>query len=171
MRSSPTMRTNQQAIEIAGAPGKVWGNVLVPTRGTITVKITGDTLQGTVKTGLEKKESWTRIQNIDSIEILEAPIYVLLLIGGFLVLFGLSLLDKSFIFALIILLGCAAIIAFAINNKRRCLAIYSHRNTIAVFMNNSPNSYQQFSMNVLAIARQLNAPANAPTRQLQPQIP
>ena len=171
MKTSPTRQTNQQAIEITGAPGKAWGNVLVPTKGTITVKIIGDTLHGTVKTGLEKKESWIRIQNIDSIEILEAPIYVLLAIGGFLVLSGLNLLDKSFMFALVLILGGATVIAFAINNKRRCLAIYSHRNTIAVFMNNSPNNYQQFSMNVLAIARQLNTPVNVPTRQPQLQTP
>ena len=151
-----TMKINQEIVEIKGTPAQVWGNMLIPARGRITVQITGDTLLGKVKTGLEKKESWIRIQNIDSVEILEAPIYALLGLGGFLVLSGLGTLASSFEFGLILILGGIAIIHFALNNKRRCLVIYSHRNTIAVFMNKSPETYQQFSMNVLAIARQLN---------------
>ena len=46
------MHINQQVIEITGNPAQVWGNMLVPAKGRITVKITGDTLQGTTKTGL-----------------------------------------------------------------------------------------------------------------------
>lgn len=165
LKGSPTMRTNQQVVDITGAPAQVWGNILIPARGTITLKITGDILQGTVKTTLEKKESWTRIQNIDSIEILEAPIYALLFFGGFLLLSSLSTLAQSPVLGLILLLVDAAIIGWAINNKRRCLAIYSHRNTVAMFVNKPPEIYQQFSKNVLAIARQLNAPVNAPIKQ------
>lgn len=67
------MRINHSVTEITGSPARVWGNVL----------------QATHTTTLEKKESWTRIQNIDSIEIMEAPIYPLLEEGGFLCLFGL----------------------------------------------------------------------------------
>ena len=163
------MRTNQQVVDITGAPAQVWGNILIPARGTITLKITGDILQGTVKTALEKKESWTRIQNIDSIEILEAPIYALLFFGGFLLLSSLGTLAQSPVLGLILLLVGAAIIGWAINNKRRCLAIYSHRNTVAVFMNKPPEIYEQFSKNVLAIARQLNTPVDAPTKQPQSQ--
>lgn len=164
------MRINQQVIEITGVPAQLWGNVLVPSRGTMSVKITGDTLQGTVKTGLEKKEYWIRIQNIDSIEILESPIYALLGIGGFLIFSGLGALNPSFVLGLILILGGAAIIAYAISNKRRYLAIYSYRNTIVIFMNKSPEIYQQFAMNVLAFARKLNAPVNTPTRQPQTQV-
>ncbi|MBN3870148.1 hypothetical protein [Nostoc sp. JL33] len=34
MNGNTNMRTNQQVIEITGAPAQVWGNVLVPARGT-----------------------------------------------------------------------------------------------------------------------------------------
>lgn len=163
------MQTNQRVIEITGAPAQTWGNVLIPLKGTITVKITGDTLQVTIKTGLEKRESWTRIQNVDSIEILEAPIYALLSFGCFLIFIGLGTMNSSFIIGLLFVFGGAAMIAFAIKSKRRYLAIYSYRSTIAVFMKKSSDNYQQFAMNVLAIARHLNAPANAPTRQTQSQ--
>ncbi|MHC5827457.1 MAG: hypothetical protein ACYT04_69145, partial [Nostoc sp.] len=63
-----------------------------------------------------------------------------------------------------------ALIVYAITNKRRYLAIYSHRNAIVVFMNKSPELYQQFAMNVLALSRKLNAPSNTQTRQPQTQI-
>ena len=163
------MQTNQRVIEITGAPAQTWGNVLIPSAGTITVKISGDTLQATVKTGLEKKESWTRIQNIDSIEILEAPIYALLIFGGFLILLGLGILASSFIFGSLFIIGGAAIIVLTIKHKRRYLAFYSYRHTLAIFMIKSPDNYQQFAMNVLALARHLNTPANTPTRQPQSQ--
>ncbi|MBD2525646.1 hypothetical protein [Nostoc sp. FACHB-133] len=171
MNGNTNMRTTQQVTEITGAPAQIWGNVLVPARGTIIVKVTGDTLQGTTKTGLEKRETWIRIQNIDSAETLEAPIYALLGLGGFLAFSALGqLVNQSFVLGLILLLAGAGIILYAINNKRRYLAIYSHRNAIVVFMNKSPELYQQFAMNVLALSRKLNAPINTQTRQPQTQI-
>ncbi|WP_179069523.1 hypothetical protein [Nostoc sp. C052] len=36
--------------------------------------------------------------------------------------------------------------------------------------NKSPELYQQFAMNVLALSRKLNAPSNTQTRQPQTQI-
>ncbi|WP_322706520.1 hypothetical protein [Nostoc sp. DedQUE04] len=164
------MRTTQQVFEITGAPAQVWGNVLVPAKGTITVKVTGDTLQGTAKTGLEKKESWIRIQNIDSVEILESPIYALLVIGGFLAFSALGAFNQSFILGSILLVAGVGIILYAINNKRRYLAIYSHRNAVVIFMSKSPEIYQQFAMNVLALSRKLNTPMNTVTKQTQTQI-
>ena len=169
MRSSSSMHINQQVIEITGNPAQVWANMLVPAKGRITVKITGDTLQGITKTGLEKKESWTRIQNIDSIEILESPTYGLIGIGFFLIFSGWGALNRSSFLGLILFLGGAAIIVFAFKYKRRCLAIHSHRNTLVIFMNNSSDIYQQFAMNVLAIARKLNTPVSTPPRQAQTQ--
>ena len=163
------MRTNQQVTDITGTAAQVWGNTLIPSRGTIAVRINGDTLQATVKTGLEKKESWMRIQNVDSIEILEAPIYALLVLGAFIALSGLGSLAASPAVGLIFILIGVAIIMHSINNKRRYLAIYSHRNAIPVFMNKSPETYQQFAANVLTLSRQLNSPVNAPARQPQPQ--
>jgi hypothetical protein len=164
------MRTNQQATEITGAPAQVWGNVLVPARGTITVKVTGDTLIGTSKTGLEKKETWIRIQNVDSVEILEAPIYALLGFGIFLVFSALGAFSNSTSLGLILLLVAVALIVYALTNKRRYLAIYSYRNAIVVFMNKSPEIYQQFALNVLAFARKLNTPSNTSIKQPQTSI-
>jgi len=37
MNGNTNMRTNQQVVEITGAPAQVWGNILVPARGTIIV--------------------------------------------------------------------------------------------------------------------------------------
>lgn len=170
MNGSTNMRTTQQVMEITGAPAQVWGNVLVPAKGTITVKVTGDTLVGTAKTGLEKKETWIRIQNIDSVEILEAPIYALLSFGVFLIFSALGAFRNSFVLGLILLIAGVALIVYAITNKRRYLAIYSHRNAIVVFMNKSSEVYQQFAMNVLALSRKLNAPMNTATKQAQTQI-
>ncbi|WP_392530240.1 hypothetical protein [Nostoc sp. C117] len=169
MNGNTNMRTNQQVTEITGAPAQVWGNVLVPARGTILVKVTGDTLQGTTKTGLEKRETWIRIQNIDSVETLEAPIYALLGFGGFLAFSALGAFSNSSGLGLILLVAIALIV-YAITNKRRYLAIYSHRNAIVIFMNKSPEVYQQFAMNVLALSRKLNTPSNTQTRQPQTQI-
>ncbi|MDB9372331.1 hypothetical protein [Nodularia sphaerocarpa] len=163
--------TNQHIMEITGSPAQAWGNVLIPAKGIMTVKITGDTLQGTTKTGLEKKESWLRIQNIDSVEIQEAPIYALFGLGGILFLSGLGqFLNQSSGLGLILLLAGGGIIIYAINNKRRYMAIHSYRNSIVVFMNKSPETYQQFAMTVLALCRKLNAPSNTQTRQSQTQI-
>ncbi|RUT05055.1 hypothetical protein DSM106972_038760 [Dulcicalothrix desertica PCC 7102] len=60
------MRANNNVTEITGSPARVWGNVLIPANGKMALKITGDILQTTHTTALEKKESWTPIQNIDS---------------------------------------------------------------------------------------------------------
>jgi len=164
------MHINQPVTEITGTAAQFWGNALIPSQGTINIKITGDALVGTLKTGLESKQSWTRIQNIDSIEILEAPFYALLFIGSFLALFGFSLLSSGSTFSVLaFLIGCALVI-FAIKKKRRYLVIYSHRYTIPLFMNKHSDAYQEFTMNVLMIARKLNAPASTTPKQTQTQV-
>ena len=156
MTSNPRRVNNYPAPEIKGAPAQIWGNMLVPARGIMTLQIDNNILRTRVKTGLEKKESWIRIQNIDSVEISEAPIYFLLVIGVILILSGLGTFDSSFIFGLILMLGGIVIIVFTLKNKRRCLVINSYRNTVGVFMNKSPETYQQFAMKILEISHQLN---------------
>ncbi len=142
---------------------------LIPLHGTITLKITGDTLKGTLKTGLEKKESWTRIQNIDSIEIIEAPLYALLSIGvTFASVSALISLVSSLNLTIFLLLLGLVLIFFSLINKRRYLVIYSHRYTIPVFMTKHSEAYQQFATNVLAIARNLNSSVST---QSQTQTP
>ncbi len=42
MNGNTNMRTNQQVVEITGAPAQVGENVLIPGRGLMTVKITGE---------------------------------------------------------------------------------------------------------------------------------
>ena len=162
------MHMNQEVVEITGNPAYFWGNTLIPSGGTITLKITGDTLQAIIKTGLEKKESWTLIQNIDSIEIIEAPLHILLAIG---VIFAstasLIILVNSITLGVFFFLLGLVLIILSLINKRRYLVIYSHRYTIPVFINKSPEVYQQFVMNVLAIARKLNSPVSTPTTQAQ----
>jgi hypothetical protein len=165
MNGNTNMRINQQVVEITGTPAQVWGNVLIPAGGSMHIKITGDTLQGTVKTGLEKREAWIRIQNIDSVEIQEAPIYALLALGVCLVLPALFALSESSIVAAIVAMPGAAILYYAIKYKRRYLAIHSYRNSLVIFMNKPPEVYQQFAMNVLALSRKLNMPLNPATKQ------
>jgi hypothetical protein len=170
------MQASQRVTEISGKPGKVWGNVLVPAGGSVIVKITGDTLQTTVKSGVEKTDSWVRIQNIDSVEVVEAPEYTLLAIGIVLVLSALGTFSGSAIFGFILLIAGIACIVYSFIKKRRLLVIYSLRYTIPIFMNKSATTYQQFAEHVMAIARHLNAPpamqpANRPAngRQATPQ--
>lgn len=162
------MQINQNIIEVTGAAAQVWGNVLIPGKGKMSLKIMGDILYCTHKSGLEKKDSWTRIQNIDCVEIMEAPVYLLLGIGAFLCFSGLGGIFGFDIFRLILFIAGVLLIIYALLNKRRYLAIMSNRNTIAIFMTKSPEFYQQFSMNLLMIARQLNAP-NIQNKTVRPQ--
>ena len=169
------MQANQRVTEISGRPGKVWGNVFVPSSGTVSVRIMGDILQATVKSGVEKTDSWVRIQNVDSAEMVEAPEYILLGLGVFLVLSSLGLLGSAVLLGLMFLAGGIACIVYAFTNKRRLLVIHSLRYTIPVFMTKPPSSYQQFAEHVMAIARHLNAPpsmtqANRPVTQANGQV-
>lgn len=154
--------------EVVGKPGQAWGTVFFPTTGTISVKIAGDLIQAIVKSGLEKNETFVRIQHIDSIHVSEAPNYAVLLFGGLLALMGLLpiLAYGAFpirsLFFLVIGLAC---VGLALRMKRRLLVIHSVRTTVPVFMTKPTDSYQQFASHVMAIARQLNgsvAPAHPP---------
>jgi len=169
------MQANQRVTEISGRPGKVWSNMFVPSSGTVSVRIMGDILQATVKSGVEKTDSWVRIQNVDSAEMVEAPEYILLGLGVFLVLSSLGLLGSAVLLGLMFLAGGIACIVYAFTNKRRLLVIHSLRYTIPVFMTKPPSSYQQFAEHVMAIARHLNAPpsmtqANRPVTQANGQV-
>lgn len=159
------MQANQRVTEISGRPGKVWGSVFVPSSGSITVKIAGDTLQTTLQSGMAKTSAWVRIQNIDSVEVVESPEYLLLALGIFLVLTGLGAMNRAAFLGLLFLAGGIACIVYAFINKRRLLAIYSLRYTVPVFMTKPSPTYQQFAEHVMAIARHLNAPPQANRQQ------
>ncbi len=156
------MTSRLKSAEITGSCAQIWNGVIIPTNGTISVKIDGNNLNSTVKSGLEKKDSRTRIQNIDSVEIHTAPIYLLLAIGIGLALIGLigwiSTLSNgsSPMFAFFLLLVGIAAIVLSILNKQRYMAIYSLRYTIVLFMKGSPELYQQFALRVMAAADSLN---------------
>ncbi len=157
------MPPNQRITEISGKPAKVWGNILTPSTGTISVKIMGDTLHATLISGMEKTESWVRIKNIDTIEVTECPEYLLLALGGFLVIFGLGCFVNSlvtaglFLVSLILLAGGIACIVLYLTYKRRLLVFYTVRYTLPVFMTKAPSTYQQFAEQVIMISRHLNS--------------
>jgi len=152
------MQAHQRVTEITGRPGKVFGSMFLPASGSMTVKISGDLLQSTLKSGVEKTDSWVRIQNIDAIEVLESPEYLLFAIGILLIVWGLGwAMGNVILLSLLFVAGGVACSVYAFINKRRLLAIYSLRYTIPVFMTKSPASYYQFSEQVMAIARHLNA--------------
>lgn len=158
------MQLNRRITEVTGKPGKVWGNVFVPAQGVIIVKIVGDVLQASVKSGMEKSDSWIRIQNIDSVEIAETPEYALLVLGIFVALTGLGIAPSSGLLGILILLVGVIVIVYSFINKRRLLSIYSLRQTIPVFITHKPSSYQQFAENVLEIAHQLNTLSQEPSK-------
>lgn len=168
------MQAQRRITEITGKPGKVWGSVFIPSSGSITVKIAGDMLQSTLKSGVEKTDSWVRIQNIDTIEVVESPEYLLLALGIFLILFGLPFLGgNAFLLGLIFLAAGIACSVYAFIKKRRLLVIYSLRYIIPIFMTKSPAGYQQFAEQIMVLARHLNAPpaphqASRPTNGKSP---
>ncbi|MGI0488552.1 hypothetical protein ACN4EK_24340 [Pantanalinema rosaneae CENA516] len=170
------MQANPRITEVSGRPVKVWGNVLVPAAGSVTLKILGDTLQSTVKSGMEQTDSWVRIQNVDTVEVAEAPEYLLIVLGIFLLFIGLGLWSQNFFFGFLFFVAGIACIVYAFINKRRLLVIHSLRSTVAVFMTKPSSSYQQFAEHVMAIARHLNAPptmppTNRPTNNRPPMPP
>jgi hypothetical protein len=129
--------------EISGTPGQVWGNVAIPASGKTTMKIVGDVLQSNTTSAyqLEKKLIYTRIQNIDSVELVEGRMWWLLTIG---------------IFTSIYLIGIAFIIAFFVY-KRNWIVVHTNGSNLILFYKKTENA-QDFCKNILAISRQLNTP-------------
>ena len=54
------MTSRLKSAEITGSCAQVWNGVIIPSNGVISVKIDGNNLNTTVKSG---KDSRTRIQN------------------------------------------------------------------------------------------------------------
>jgi len=157
---------------ITGTAAQSFGNIFVPSNGTITAQIMGDVLQATVTNGFERKELSIRIQNVDSIEITEAPIYALLSLGGSMALTGLGVIFADAFLGLLCLVSGIAIVIWAIQKKRRLLVvIYSLRSVVPIYMNKSSEEYQQFARQVIAIARHLNALPTQPRQKGQVQPP
>lgn len=157
--NSQIQRTNSPGVtEITGRPGQVWGNVVIPAGGKSSLRIVGDTLYGktAVNFGLETKEIYTRIQKIDSVEVVEGRMWWLL---------GLGLLT------LIWLIGIVFIVLFFIV-EQNWIVVHSGSATLILFHKNTDKA-KQFTQNLLAVARQLNTPTmprtNGSVNQRQPQ--
>ncbi|MDX2097014.1 MAG: hypothetical protein SFW36_04495 [Leptolyngbyaceae cyanobacterium bins.59] len=147
MNNSQIQRANSGVTEIVGRPGQVWGNVVVPAGGKASMRIDGDILRGTValNLGLETKEIYTRIQKIDSVEVVEGRIWWLLILG---------------IATIIWLVGIVPIILFFVI-KQQWIVVHSGSACLVLFHKNT-NQAKQFSQTLLTMARQLNAPASVP---------
>ena len=155
---------------ISGKAARTFGNVFVPSNGTVTAQISGDILQATVTSGWEKKELFIRIQNIDSIEITEAPIYALLSLGGSILLSSFGAFTSDELLGFMLLAVGLTIVMWAIQNKRRLLVIHSLRGVMPMYMDKSPEEYQLFANQVIALARRLNAPPQPMQRPEQLQV-
>ena len=135
-----------EVIELSGKPGQVWGNVVIPASGKTRFRIAGDIIQASSRLlfGLEKKKIYTRIQNVDSVELVEGRQWWLLWLGiPLLSIFG---------------IGLVLIIAFFLI-KRRWLVIYSQNAVLILFYDNDDTERaSQFSQILLDQARQLNNP-------------
>lgn len=144
MKANQVNNNSRTVVEINGKPGQVWGNVVIPASGKSTIKIIGDVLHTNTTTtyDLEKKVIYTRIQNIDSIEIVEGRLWWLFFIG----------LATLFFY----LIGVIFIIAF-FAYKRNWIVIHTNCANLILFYKKTENA-QEFCKNVLAISRQLNMP-------------
>lgn len=140
---SHQLNSSRTITEISGTPGQVWGNVAIPASGKTTMKIVGDVLQSNTASAyqLEKKVIYTRIQNIDSVELVEGRMWWLLTLG---------------IFTLIYIIGIAFIVAFFVY-KRNWIVVHTNCSNLILFYKKTENA-QDFCKNVLAISQQLNAP-------------
>lgn len=157
--NSQIQRTNSPGVtEISGRPGQLWGNVVIPAGGKASLRIVGDTLHGktAVNFGLETKEIYTRIQNIDSVEVVEGRIWWLLILGLVTVFW---------------LIGIVFLVLFFVV-KQNWIVVHSGSATLILFQKNTDQA-KQFSQNLLTVARQLNTPTmprtNGSANQRQPQ--
>jgi len=151
--------------EITGTAAQAFGNIFIPSSGTITARIMGDILQTTLTSGFERKEVLIRIQNIDSIETTEAPIYAQLSLGVSMTLLGLGVIFANVFLGFLCLVVGIVTVVWAIQKKRRLLVIYSLRSAVPIYMNKPSEEYQQFTRQVMAIARHLNNPPMQQPRQ------
>jgi hypothetical protein len=102
MANSQLSRPGQARLEIHGRPGQVWGSLVMPTSGKATMRIVGDTLHTSTENsyGLEKKETQTRIQNIDAVEVVEGRLWWLLCLGLSTLVWGIGIVFIVLFFVL-----------------------------------------------------------------------
>lgn len=144
MANSQLRHPGQATPEINGRPGQVWGNFVSPASGKATMRIEGDMLRTITRTayGLEKKEVHTRIQNIDSVELVEGRLWWLLFVG---------------IFTLVWIIGIVFIVLFFML-KQNWIVVHTPCANLILFYKKTEN-VQGFCTSLLNLTRQLNAPA------------
>lgn len=155
MTSTTIQRIPAPVREITGRPGQSWGYVVVPTSGKVTMRIVGDTLETNIATayGLEKREVHTRIQRIETVEMVEGRLWWLLIIGIPLLFFFVGIIPIVLFFLL----------------KQKWLVIHNVSGNLTLFYSDS-KKVQDFCRTLMAISRQLNgksAPAPAPGNRPQ----
>jgi hypothetical protein len=150
MKTTPTIK------EIRGTPGEIWGNIVIPTRGQVIMRLNGDLLQTQQRLawGLEQQENYTRLSNLTSISITEGRIWWLLWLG----------------FAtLAFYIGVIFIIAFFLV-KPQWLVIHSGGETLILFFRQKDaEKVKLFRQTTLNLARQLSSP-NFPSIPTQPSL-
>ncbi len=160
MRTPPPTLTPAPIQEITGKPASLLKNglshVILPGSGIATLKISGDLLHAVIENRLQKQEAWIRIQQIDSIEIVQSPIWEFLVIGGGALVIGIPLILRGAVLGFGLGAVGAIAIAFFILFKHRYLCIHSQRTSLPIGLTKPPQIYQQFAMTVMGLARQLN---------------
>jgi hypothetical protein len=108
------------------------------------MRIVGDTLHTSTKTayGLEKKETQTRIQNIDAVEVVEGRLWWLLWLGFSTLVWGIGIVFIVLFFVL----------------KQNWMVVHTPCSPLILFYKKAEN-VQGFCTNLLNLSRQLNAPA------------
>lgn len=142
--------------EITGRPGQSLGYIVIPASGKATMRITGDILETKSKTsyGLEEREAYTRIQRIETVEIIEGRLWWLLSIG-------IPLIPAYFI-------GVIPIVLFFFIKQKR-IVIHDKSGKNFLFYKDSPTA-KDFCKTLLLVSRQLNSKsAPAPNQESNPQ--
>ena len=137
--------------EITGRPGRSFGYIVVPASGKTTMRITGDILEAKSKTayGLEQRESYTRIQRIETVEMIEGRIWWLLSIG-------VPLLAAYFV-------GVVPIIAFFLLKQKR-LVVHDKSGNNFLFYKDSAKA-KDFCQTLMLVSRQLNSKSTPVSNQ------
>jgi hypothetical protein len=145
--------------EIEGKPGQSIGNFVAPANGKITMKLSGDLLETKIVMAhsLEQREIQTRIQCIETIEMVEGRLWWLLWISVTIVTgsLGIDYFDGAWIVAII-----PIIIFFVI--KQKWLVVHNSSGNLVLFYKDSIKA-KDFCNTLMALSRHLNQRALAPT--------
>ncbi|MDY7015051.1 MAG: hypothetical protein SVX43_15940 [Cyanobacteriota bacterium] len=150
------MKAVQPIKEIRGTPGEILGNIVIPTRGQVIMRLNGDLLQTQQRLawGLEQQENHTRLSQITSISIVEGRIWWLLWLG----------------FAtLVFYIGVIFIIAFFLV-KQQWLVVYGGGETLILFFRQrDAEKVKLFRQTTLNFARHLSSSSfSSPHTQSSP---